>query len=185
MRKGYIGEIMTTYINLFGGPGIGKSTTAAELFSMMKRDGKNVELVTEVAKGFVWEGRAGTLQIQPYVLMKQYRDLIRLKGKVDYVITDSPILLGIVYGRVLNPDLPESYFTFIEDCHREIFRPSINILLKRSFEYSSAGRYQTYEEAVKIDGELETILHRSFTDFEHLTSEELLSEDFLISNDIL
>ena len=36
-------------INLYGGPGTGKSTTAAALFALIKREGYNVELVTEFA----------------------------------------------------------------------------------------------------------------------------------------
>lgn len=62
---------MTMYVNLFGGPGAGKSTTAASLFAEMKKLGKNVELVTEVAKDFVWEERQKTLEIQPYITVKQ------------------------------------------------------------------------------------------------------------------
>lgn len=58
---------MTTYVNIFGGPGVGKSTTAADLFVAMKKAGYNVELVTEVAKDFVWEDRSTTLTIQPYI----------------------------------------------------------------------------------------------------------------------
>lgn len=81
---------MTTFINLFGGPGTGKSTAAASLFAEMKKKGMDVELVTEVAKDFVWEERQKTLEIQPYITVKQYRNLFRLKGKVDYVITDAP-----------------------------------------------------------------------------------------------
>jgi nicotinamide riboside kinase len=152
---------MTTYINIFGGPGIGKSTTAAEVFYSMKRMGKNVELVSEVAKGFVWEGRHDTLQIQPYVMMKQYRDFIRLKDKVDYVITDSPILLGIIYGEKINPHLPASYFQFIVDCHNMIFTPSINILLKRSFSYDANGRYQTEKEAHELDNAMKAVLDKN------------------------
>lgn len=44
-------------INLFGGPGIGKSTLAAGLFEHMKIAGFNVELVNEYAKDMVWEQR--------------------------------------------------------------------------------------------------------------------------------
>ena len=45
-------------INLFGGPGCGKSTTAADLFARMKLRGLSVELVTEYAKDVVWDEKA-------------------------------------------------------------------------------------------------------------------------------
>lgn len=149
---------MTTYINIFGGPGAGKSTTAAAVFYNMKRLGLNVELVTEVAKDFVWENRMDTLMIQPYVTIKQYRNLVRLKDKVDYVITDAPILFGILYANKYAQNLPESYHQFIKDCHSQILTPSVNILLERSYAYDPNGRYQTEEEAHKLDIELEKIM---------------------------
>lgn len=146
---------MTVYINLFGGPGVGKSTRAAELFAEMKKEGESVELVTEVAKDFIWEERSSTMKIQPYVTIKQYRNLERLKGKVDYVITDAPILLGCVYAEIFAQDLPSSYKDFIVDLHREVLSPSINIILKREFDYDTTGRYQNEDEARDIDERIE------------------------------
>lgn len=150
---------MTTYINLFGGPGVGKSTTAASLFVEMKKAGLKVELVTEVAKDFVWEDRSTTLTIQPYITIKQFRNLVRLKGKVDYVITDAPILLGCMYADRYAPTLPLSYKQFIVDLHNQELNPSVNIVLQRSFEYDSTGRYQTKQEAEEFDNDIMRILN--------------------------
>ena len=44
-------------VNLFGGPGIGKSTTAAGVFNLLKLHGIETELITEFAKDLVWEER--------------------------------------------------------------------------------------------------------------------------------
>lgn len=41
---------MTIYVNLYGGPGSGKSTTAAGVVSQLKLLSINAELVTEYAK---------------------------------------------------------------------------------------------------------------------------------------
>lgn len=142
---------MTTYINFFGGPGVGKSTLAASLFVEMKRAGLSVELVTEVAKDFVWEERFETLKNQLYIVSKQYRNLLRVKGKVDYVLTDAPIINGCIYNELYSCGMPESYNTLIQDLHNQTLSPSINICLGREFEYDSAGRYQTLEQAVQVD----------------------------------
>lgn len=142
---------MTKYINIFGGPGVGKSTTAASLFVEMKKSGMKVELVTEVAKDFVWEDRSTTLTIQPYITIKQFRNLVRLKGKVDYVITDGPIMLGCVYADLYASHLPPSYKQFIVDLHKSELNPSVNIMLERAFQYDSTGRYQTEDEASELD----------------------------------
>lgn len=149
---------MTTYINLFGGPGVGKSTTAAALFVEMKKSGYKVELVTEVAKDFVWEDRATTLSIQPYITIKQFRNLVRLKGKVDYVITDAPILLGCMYADKYAPHLPPSYKQFIVDLHKQELNPSVNFVLERVFNYDSTGRYQSEQEALQFDTDIRKVL---------------------------
>lgn len=149
---------MTKYINLFGGPGVGKSTTAAALFVEMKKAGMSVELVTEVAKDFVWEDRSTTLSIQPYITIKQFRNLVRLKGKVDYAITDSPILLGCMYADKYAPDLPASYKQFIVDLHNQELNPSVNFVLERIFDYDTTGRYQQEQEALQFDADIRKVL---------------------------
>lgn len=150
--------IETKYINIFGGPGIGKSTTAAIVFTELKKRSVNVELVTEVAKDFVWEDRMKTLMIQPYVTVKQFRNLVRVKGQVEYVVTDAPVMLGILYANKYAKDLPSSYVTFVADLHRHVLQPSINIMLERTHKYDANGRYQTEDEAKKLDQEIENIL---------------------------
>lgn len=155
---------MTMYINLFGGPGVGKSTIAAGLFHFMKRNGYSVELVTEFAKDLVWEDRTSTLQIQPYVSMKQFRNLARLQDKVDYVITDSPIIKDSVYARRFAPELPQSYHELLNFLHRYL-GDSINILLIRSHNYETNGRLQTETEAVELDKELKFLLELNDIDY--------------------
>lgn len=155
---------MTTYINLFGGPGVGKSTIAAGLFHFMKRNGYSVELVTEFAKDLVWEDRASTLQIQPYVSMKQFRNLARLKDKVDYVITDSPIIKDSVYARRFAPELPQSYYDLLFFLHDHL-GDSINLLLSRTHNYEALGRLQTEDEAIELDKELRFLLELHDIDY--------------------
>lgn len=150
---------MTTYINIFGGPGIGKSTLAAGIFSEMKRQGKSVELVTEFAKDLVWENRRDTLAVQPYVSMKQFRNLFRLQGKVDYVVTDSPLLKDSVYAHRFTPDLPQAYHDLLGHLHTSL-GDHINIFLTRSHAYDKVGRYQSEDEAIKIDEEIRDTLDK-------------------------
>jgi len=155
---------MTTYINLFGGPGVGKSTLAAELFARFKKQGKSVELVTEFVKDLVWENRQSTLEIQPYVSMKQFRNLVRLRGKVDYVITDSPLIKDLVYARRYAPDLPQAYHELLFRLHESLV-DSINILLSREWEYDRVGRYQDEDQARELDAELRFMLELHEVDY--------------------
>jgi deoxyadenosine/deoxycytidine kinase len=155
----------TTFINIFGGPGAGKSTNAARLFSEMKVAGYDVELVTEVAKDFVWEERYKTIEIQPYITMKQYRNLYRMKNKVEYVVTDAPLLLGILYARKYNADLPKSFYDLVYDLQNQFLSPSINIMLTREHAYDVIGRNQTKEQAEELDKSMIEILDEYSIDY--------------------
>lgn len=143
---------MTKIINLYGGPGTGKSTTAAHLFAQMKLQHTNVELVTEYAKDKVWEGSFNILGNQMYILGKQYHRLWRLLGKVDYVVTDSPLLLSLWYGRQYG----DAFKNIVHDIYKGM--DNIDIFLTREKKYQPAGRMQTEEQAKEIDGEIRKIL---------------------------
>jgi tRNA uridine 5-carbamoylmethylation protein Kti12 len=141
---------VTLNINLFAGPGAGKSTTAAGLFYAMKKKGMSVELVTEYAKDRVWEEHHSVFQDQLYITAKQNRRLKRLQGKVDYIVTDSPILLGQYYS---NWELTEQITNVLHAGYK-----NLNIFINRTKPYVEEGRNETYEEALKADEGIKKIL---------------------------
>ena len=149
---------MTLIINLFGGPGTGKSTIMADLFSRLKWDGYNVEMAPEFAKEKVWEESFGTIENQIYVFGKQHHIIHRLKGKVDVIITDSPLLLSLYYGPV-NEHLDQ--LVLWENSKNK----NINIFLNRKKKYVESGRMQTENEAKKIDNELRDLLESAFLEY--------------------
>lgn len=149
---------MTKYINIFGGPGIGKSTAALTMARQFKMSHLSTELVSEFAKDLVWEKRVKTLDIQPYVTIKQYRNLIRVNDEVDYVITDAPITMGIVYAEIYNPNLPPSYAQLIYDLHDQM--DTLNIVLTREFPYQSYGRNQDENGAKELDNAIESMIDK-------------------------
>ena len=91
---------MTTVINLFGSPNSGKSTTAAGLYYFLKMRGFHCEMVREYYKNWVWEGRTANKFDQPYIFGKQLKYESLLYEKVDYVITDSPLILPAYYEKL-------------------------------------------------------------------------------------
>lgn len=144
---------MTKIINLFAGPGAGKSTTAAGLFHLLKLRGVNCELVHEFAKDLTWRDRYNTLACQPYVFGKQLERITSLIGKVDFVITDSPILLSVVYS---GDKWPVSFNRSVADIFN--MYDNVNYILKRSKDYLQVGRSQTLEEAESIDSAIKFAL---------------------------
>lgn len=142
----------TLVINLFGGPGCGKSTTMARLFADLKEQGYSVEMVSEFAKDLVYEQRQETMKDELYIFAKQHHRLFRVCDKVDIVITDRPILLTNIYADLY---LPEGNFK--NDLIRLVRTTfdnfiNLNIVLNREgIEYKTEGRLQNLEESKKID----------------------------------
>lgn len=143
---------MSLIVNLFGGPGTGKSTTAAGVFNLLKNEGESSELALEYAKEKVWEETTAVLRDQIYVFAKQLHRIKRLENQVDIVITDSPLLLSLIYGKKYSTQFKNLVISEHESLN------NLNIFLKREKEYVGKGRLQTEEEAVKIDTEIRTIL---------------------------
>lgn len=134
----------TKVINLLGAPGTGKSIVAAHLFAMMKFKGLNVELVLEYAKDLVYEQRNKTITNQQYVFGKQGHRLFRLREDVDYIITDSPLILSQFYNSVYG-DKSEQFKQNV--LHEMSKYENINFLLNRTKPYDPKGRYQTEVQA--------------------------------------
>lgn len=107
----------TIVINLFAGPGGGKSTLAAALFAKMKENDINCEMVREYVKSWAWQEREIKTTDQLYVLAKQSQAESILYGKVDYVITDCPIMLPGVYQLLYHKGtyIGDAAFGFLSD----------------------------------------------------------------------
>lgn len=149
---------VTKIINLFGGPGVGKSTTATGLFSWMKQNKYSVEYVSEFAKELSWEGATSQLENQAHVFAEQFRRQWRLVDQVEYVITDSPLLLSSVYfeyyfNRSKQALFSDSYkelaIKYFDSTYSEF--NNIEIIINRNKDYVTQGRNQTLEEAIVID----------------------------------
>jgi hypothetical protein len=141
-------------INLFGGPGSGKSTTAAGLFFKLKTAGVNCELVGEYAKDKTWEG--ASLDNQIYVFGKQYHRQWRLLEGVDVIITDSPLLFSLYYGEYDNVELERAFHELVLQSFNQF--NNLSFFVKRVKAFNSAGRSQTLYEAKVIDFDLRQIL---------------------------
>ena len=181
----------TIIVNILGGPGIGKSTCALQVVADIKKQGYQAEYVQEVAKELVYAGDMehlnGSLENQAYILSKQKERLDLLVGQVDFVITDSPLPLNLIYLKEHN----EYYET-------EVLREfntykNINIVLGRNLavEYQNEGRIHTLEESLVKDKEIVELLeknslpYRSFERsdisgiIEYITSSKLNISDYV------
>ena len=142
-------------VNIFGAPGDGKSTTAAGVFAQLKLGGVNAELVTEAAKEWTWERTEVPLRWQPKVFGEQSYRIERLAGQVDVVVTDSPVLLSLLYAPA---DMPPAFAELVRWAHRR--HPTVNVRVRRpeTRSYQQAGRWQTEAESAEIGRRLDALL---------------------------
>lgn len=148
----------TKIINLFGGPGVGKSTTATGVFSHLKQKGYVCEYVSEYAKDLTYNQSVSLLSNQIHVFGEQFTRQYRLIDKVDYVITDSPLLLSSMYYEYYfdksNQSLfSEEYKKMAIDFYDRTFLEfnNINFFIRRNKPYVKVGRNQSEDEAKNID----------------------------------
>jgi hypothetical protein len=146
----------TLVVNLIGGPGIGKSAIAAGVFSKLKWNLVNAELVTEFAKDVTHEENFKIFDDQLFVLANQFHRIKRLLGKYDVVINDSPLLNSIAF-------LNEKQYELFEPFTLELFNSTnnLNVLVKRCCPYHTVGRIQTEEESKALDVKFLQLLERN------------------------
>ncbi len=156
---------MSLIINFFGGPGIGKSTQSAGLFTEMKKCHMDVELIFEYPKVVAWEENFSAIKDQYFISANQHRNISRLYGKVKYIIVDSPIILSVVYKEKYNkkPEYPAMFYdkTF-DDFQLSLFKKydNLNIFLCRDDStYTKNGRFQDLKEAKEIDDDIKNKLN--------------------------
>lgn len=133
----------------------------------MKRDYLNVEIITEYAKEVTWEDRQYVLGEQDWIVANQNKRQRRLMGKVDYLVTDSPILMSASY-------IPENYYIscmkqHIIDIHESY--NSINFFLRRKKRYVPIGRSQTEKQALEKDAAIIELLNEQNVEFDEVLAD--------------
>jgi len=154
IKKRYTAKIKTICVNLFAGAGAGKSTIATGVFSLLKHHNVNAELVTEYAKDLVWEGRLHLNRNDIDIFTEQLKRQYRLQGKVDVMVTDSPILLSSVY---IDPFDPLFHATVMREFKKY---NNLNFFIKRVKPYMKIGRAETKNGAKAIDDRVVEFLDR-------------------------
>ena len=171
----------TIVVNLFGSPSAGKSTTATGLFHQLKLKGINCEYVSEFAKHVVWQENFNTLKNQLYVFAKQHDRMFHLKGKVDVIITDSPLPLSLIYCdfNIVSPSLA----TLVMDEFNKEDIVNMNYYINRKKKYNPAGRMQTEDEAAKKGEEIIHLLAKYNIKYEVIDGDETIVDKLL--NEVL
>ncbi len=148
----------TLVVNLFGGPGTGKSTLMAAIFAKLKSKGYDCEMCPEFAKELVWENRLETFSDELYLFAKQNHRLFRLIGKVDIVITDRPLYLSIPYYNYYK-GRNQSYENLVKDTFESY--NNLNIFLERRKKFMQNRRNENEQESKEFDERFKDCLDKA------------------------
>lgn len=142
----------TIVVNMYAGPGAGKSTLAAALFAFLKMRGYNVEMALEFAKDKVWENSLDVLKNQFYIFGKQHHRIFRLLDKVEVIITDSPLLISLLYDQTNNVHFRE----MVKFEYNRL--TNLDVFINRNKDYNPEGRLQSPHESEQLDIQMKRIL---------------------------
>lgn len=159
----------TIVVNLFGEPSAGKSTAAMDITAKLKRAGINAEYVSEFAKDKVYEHNDEVFLHQEYIFGKQSFKMGRVRDNVQVIVTDSPLLLNILYNcdsKILGEDFNKVALNMFNSYDNR------NYMLTRHHKYEDEGRIQNENEAAEVRKGLLNLLKDLNVSYKCCTSSE-------------
>lgn len=163
-------------VNFFGGPSAGKTTAAAELFSVLKKQHIDCELVAEFPKDLVLENNTIALSNQIYVFANQLYRIQCAHNSTSVAIVDSPLLLSCIYNKDKSS---EAFKNLVLEEHHKF--NNLNIVMERdkTFPYSMSGRIHGEIESDKIHDEIIQLMEKN--DINYLRHDEFNESEDLVS----
>ena len=172
----------TKVINLLAGPSAGKSTNAFGLMHHLKKNRINCEMASEFAKDLVWNKNWESLDDQLLIFGEQHARMYRLLGQVDYIVTDSPLLLSAIYMRdglkkyKPHPEIDVDFEKFVIDIFNRF--ENYNYYVDRGErKFIQEGRTQDKARAIEKDNQVRELLERRAIPYKVVPNYEAIIKD--------
>ncbi len=162
----------TVVINAFAGAGAGKTTACHMIVAELKKRGYVAEYVSEYAKDLVWDNKLEVLDGKEYnqfeILKAQLHRMDNKMGKVDFLVTDSPVLLNQIY----NKEFTDYYKEMLVSIHSD-YR-NFNFFINRNpQEFQQEGRIHNLAESMDKDQEIKNMLSEYGLEYQEYTHETI------------
>lgn len=165
-------------VNMFGAPGVGKTTKALMTTALLKEKQIDAEISLEVVKSYIHSGAEKLLAYQNYIFAEQERSIHFLldSREAEFAITDSPLLLPVIYAS-------KDYPVYFKDLVFETFNTyqNINFFIHRNHKYSFNSRVHNEEQSDLISKKLYAFLVNNNIPFIEMQSTDS-TQDIIISH---
>ena len=121
----------------------------------LKKAGYNVEYVSEYAKELVLENRTNELDDQRKVTDEQYRRFDRIRNSAEIIVTDSPVLLGMVYG---DGKIDDEYKKQIRAYHDSFDNFNMLVARPENAKFQTEGRVHDEKQSLELDSKIKGML---------------------------
>lgn len=163
-------------INLYGGPGIGKSTVASLIYAQLKAEGKSAEMITEYAKDLVYQGldlKKSNQNLQDQIITEQLRRELLCKDQVDFMVCDSPLLLNAFYNGSDNS---------LVLAKQQLRKNDLHFFLTRTTEhFETQGRSHNEKQSIEIDLKMETFLKENGIQYVKIDGDSRTKADTILN----
>lgn len=153
-------EKKTLIINAFGGAGSGKTKSCKHIASALEKRGYSVayipEYINELIKGNEKDLINGTQENQFKILKEQLTRTDELLGKVDFILTDSPILQNGIYNKELTTDYEE----MLKGLNKQ-YQSFNYFVVREKGSFNPAGRLQNESESLQKDYDIKDMLYKN------------------------
>lgn len=145
----------TLCVNLYGGPGTGKSVQQALIFARLKMWGVDAIMSMEIAKRHVYSG-SKDIATQEGLFGDQLKELNLFNNNVEVIVTEAPLLFNIIYDKAYAKTSNIDFHRTVSNRYKEF--NNMDFLFTRTHEYQQEGRYQDESGAREIDEIIQQVL---------------------------